>query len=151
MWGSTQINFLWPASEKSLNWILACRYSQEETYENDMVTRNKCSSDNAGISVLGIKAGTSSSKCKNFASNSKNWESTAVKRFESSSYGVFPNKVYMNSDSKQNGQNSFSWIHQFCQFVNFQKSRKSYFPAFLWISLDRIILGQSPIYIVTTE
>ena len=76
-----------------------------------MDTRNKCSSFNLGVSILGIKAGTSSQKCKNFASNSQNWESTAVKRFEYSSYGMFPQKVYINSDSKQNGQNSSSWIH----------------------------------------
>ena len=41
-------------------------------------------------------------------------------------------------------ENSFSWIHQFCPFfANFQKSMKSYIPAFLWISLEKHLVPAS--------
>ena len=40
-------------------------------------------------------------------------------------------------------ENSFLWIHQFCQFCQFQEIYERYFPVFLRISWDKTMI-QAP-------
>ena len=52
--------------------------------------------------------------------------------------------IILSKDIHENaGTIAFHGFTSFANFVNFQKSMKSYFPAFLWISLDRIIVQAS--------
>ena len=61
--------------------------------DSNVEQRKKCSSKSGGLSLFGISAKTSSTDCSTFDAASDNWESTAVKRMESKTYGSLPSGV----------------------------------------------------------